>query len=106
MPHRPILPPLTRREALRSIATGFPMAAFGVVAADQLRAATATTAGALLPRQPHFPATAKRVIFIFLRGGLSQIDSFDRKQVLDKFDGKALPYDVPRTEQSTGNLMK
>jgi hypothetical protein len=98
------MPPLTRREALRSIACGFPMAAFGVVAADRLGAAT--TASALMPREPHFPATAKRMIFIFLRGGLSQIDSFDRKPVLDKYDGKALPYDVPRTEQTTGNLMK
>ena len=100
------MPPLTRRDALRSIANGFGMAAFGLVAADQASAAASTTATDLLPKKPHFPATAKRVIFIFLRGGLSQIDSFDRKLMLDKYDGKPLPYDVPRTEQTTGNMMK
>ena len=103
----PIFPPLTRREALRTMANGFGMAAFGVVAANQLAGAPAvTSAGALEPKPGHFPATAKRVIFIFLRGGLSQIDSFDRKPMLDKHDGKPLPYDVPRTEQTTGNMMK
>lgn len=107
MSHRPTLPPLTRRDALRAMANGFGMAALGIVAADRLAAAPGvTTAGALEPKPPHFPATAKRVIFIFLRGGLSQIDSFDRKPMLDKHDGKPLPYDVPRTEQTTGNMMR
>jgi hypothetical protein len=58
------------------------------------------------PRAPHFPPKAKRVIFIFLTGGLSAIDSFDRKPLLDKYDGKPLPYPTPRTEFATGNLMR
>ncbi|MGH9783511.1 MAG: DUF1501 domain-containing protein, partial [Terriglobia bacterium] len=107
MLHKPFLPPLTRRDALRTMANGFGMAAFGAVAANRLAAAPGvTSAGALEPKPPHFPATAKHVIFVFLRGGLSQIDSFDRKPMLDKYDGKPLPYDVPRTEQTTGNMMK
>lgn len=52
-------------------------------------------------KQPHFPGKAKHVIFLYLNGGLSQIDSFDRKVALDKFDGKPLPYEVPKTEFAT-----
>src|SRR5439155_12444087 len=73
--------------------------------------ARAATAGApagnpWTPKAPHFPAKAKHVIVIFLQGGLSQIDSFDYKPLLDKYDGKPLPYETPRTEFATGNLMK
>ena len=49
---------------------------------------------------------AKHVIFLFLNGGLSHIDSFDRKPMLDKYDGQPLPYETPQTEFATGNLMK
>jgi hypothetical protein len=57
-------------------------------------------------KAPHFAPKAKHVIFLFLNGGLSQIDSFDYKPQLDKYDGKPLPYEVPRTEFAVGNLMK
>ena len=57
-------------------------------------------------KQPHFPPKAKHVIFVFLTGGLSSIDSFDHKPMLDKYDGKPLPYATPRTEFATGNLMR
>ena len=53
-----------------------------------------------------FAPKAKHVIFVFLTGGLSAIDSFDRKPLLDKYDGKPLPYPTPRTEFATGNLMR
>ena len=58
------------------------------------------------PQSPSFSPKAKHVIVIFLQGGLSQIDSFDYKPLLDKYDGKPLPYETPRTEFATGNLMK
>jgi hypothetical protein len=58
------------------------------------------------PKPPHFTPRAKRVIFLFLNGGLSQVDSFDYKPMLDKYDGKPLPYETPRTEFATGNLMR
>src|SRR5881392_3201905 len=104
MIHRPNLPPLTRRDALKQFATGFGMAGFAATAG-------AATAGApsgnpWTPKAPHFPAKAKHVIVVFLQGGLSQIDSFDYKPMLDKYDGKPLPYETPRTEFATGNLMK
>src|SRR5438477_3440548 len=104
MIHRPTLPPLTRRDALKQFATGFGMAGFAATA----RAATAgaPAGNPWTPKAPHFPAKAKHVIVIFLQGGLSQIDSFDYKPMLDKYDGKPLPYETPRTEFATGNLMK
>src|SRR5207249_3998215 len=95
---------LTRRDALKQFATGFGMAGFAATAG-------AATAGVpagnpWTPKPPHFAPKAKHVIVIFLQGGLSQIDSFDYKPLLDKYDGKPLPYETPRTEFATGNLMK
>ena len=55
---------------------------------------------------PHFPARAKHVIFLFLNGGLSQVDSFDPKPELDRHDGKPMPGPKIRTDSATGNLMK
>jgi hypothetical protein len=107
MKHGPSLSPLTRREALKQFATGFGMTAFAAVAGQPLLAAPGPISGnPWAPKQPHFPGKAKHVILIFLQGGLSQIDSFDYKPLLDKYDGKPLPYETPRTEFATGNLMK
>src|SRR5262245_52128542 len=101
MIHRPNLPPFTRREALKKFATGFGMAGFASVAS-----AAETSGNPWTPKAPHFAGKAKHVIVVFLQGGLSQIDSFDYKPMLDKYDGKPLPYETPRTEFATGNLMK
>jgi hypothetical protein len=90
---------MSRRQALRQIGVGFGMAAFAQTAA-------ALTGNPWSVKQPHFTPRAKRVIFLFLNGGLSQIDSFDYKPLLDKYDGKPLPYEMPRTEFAVGNLMK
>jgi hypothetical protein len=103
---RPDLPPFTRRDALRKFATGFGMTAFASIAAPPLATAADTTGNPWTPKAPHFAAKAKHAIVIFLQGGLSQIDSFDYKPLLDKYDGKPLPYETPRTEFATGNLMK
>ena len=98
------MPPLTRRDALKGFATGFGMAAFAALAAPLPR--PQTTGNPWTPKAPHFAPKAKHVIVVFLQGGLSQIDSFDYKPMLDKYDGKPLPYETPRTEFATGNLMK
>ncbi len=45
----------------------------------------------LAPRPPHFPAKAKSVIWLFMNGGPSQVDTWDYKPDLEKQDGKALP---------------
>lgn len=55
----------------------------------------------------HFPARAKRVIFLFMHGGPSHVDTFDYKPLLERDDGKPLPFDKPRVQFSqTGNLLK
>ena len=62
----------------------------------------------LAPKSPMFPARAKRVIFLFMHGGPSSIDTFDPKPYLDANDGKPLPIKQPLTFAAgkTGGLMK
>jgi hypothetical protein len=93
--------PKTRREALQSIGAGFGMTALAALLGESPAAASPWTV-----RQPHFAPRAKRVIFVFLSGGLSSIDSFHRKPALDKWDGKPLPFETPRTEFATGAVMR
>lgn len=105
MRHGPSLPPLTRREALKKFATGLGMAGLAAAAGRPLSAAP-VEGNPWTPKPPHFAPKAKHVIVVFLQGGLSQVDSFDCKPMLDKYDGKPLPYETPRTEFATGNLMR
>lgn len=56
----------------------------------------------LRPRAPHFAPRARRVIHIFLNGGLSHVDSFDPKPMLNRYDGKPLPIPNLLTERPTG----
>src|SRR5262250_40837 len=101
------LPPSTRRDALKAFANGFGLASFAALAGGPVAGASLTTSGnPWTPKPPHFAPKAKHVIVVFLQGGLSQVDSFDYKPMLDKYDGKPLPYETPRTEFATGNLMK
>jgi hypothetical protein len=91
--------PLTRREALCRIGNGFGMAAFAATVGQSLaRAASA-------PALDH-PQRVKRVIFLFMNGGCSSVDSFDPKPALEKYDGKPLPGGEIKTERRTGELMK
>jgi hypothetical protein len=53
-------------------------------------------------RVPHFAPRAKRVIFLFMQGGVSQVDSFDYKPDLLKHDGQSLAFDDSRTIANTG----
>ena len=56
--------------------------------------AAETPTYSLRPRQPHFPAKAKNVIFIYVGGGPSTIDMFDPKPLLRKFDGQPAPFEI------------
>ncbi len=56
----------------------------------------------LSPKPVHFAPRAKRVIHIFLNGGLSHVDSFDPKPLLSQYDGKPLPAPNLVTERPTG----
>jgi hypothetical protein len=61
----------------------------------------------LAPKQPHFPAKAKRIVFIFMKGGPSHVDTFDTKPLLQRDDGKPYPFQQPRVQfAETGKLLK
>ncbi len=83
--------PLTRRQMLRSAACGFGYLALADLC-SQARAAEAPEQphyeSPLLPKLSHFPAKAKRVIFLFMQGAPSHVDTFDYKPQLAKDDGK------------------
>ena len=99
---------LTRREFLSRMGNGFAMLGLAGVAGSQALAAAAApvTGGGLsnplAPHAPQFPGKAKRVIFLFMNGGPSQVDTFDPKPKLTEFHGKAIPLDL-RTERRTGS---
>src|SRR5260370_13552012 len=91
---------MTRRELLQTMGAGFGMVGFGGVTGAR------TAADTLLPTSPHFPAKAKRVMYLFRNGGPSQVDTFDPKPKLSEYHGKPIPTGNLRTERKTGNLLK
>jgi hypothetical protein len=60
----------------------------------------------LAPKPPMFPARAKRIIHLFMNGGPSQVDTFDPKPSLAKYDGQRPPGAELKTERKTGGLLK
>jgi hypothetical protein len=95
---------LTRREALFRMGGGF--GSVGLASLLAQPASAEIIPNTLDPRSPQFEPKAKRVIFLFLNGGLSQVDTFDPKPALDKFHGQPMPGGNPKTERKTGNLMR
>ena len=97
--------PLSRREMLRTSGAGFAsLARTGLLAEE---AAAAGRSDPLAPRPPHFAPRAKRVIFLFMHGGPSQVDTFDYKPLLARDHGKPLPFAKPRVVSAeTGNLLQ
>jgi hypothetical protein len=81
--------PLTRRTLLRTLASGFGYLAFADLA--QRAAWAAPTANPLAPKAPHFPARAKRVIFLCMNGAPSHVDLLDPKPRLTADHGKPSP---------------
>lgn len=97
--------PTTRRELLWQAGAGFGTFALQAMLADEARAENAKALG--LKGFPNFAPKAKRVIFVFLHGGPSQVDTFDPKPLLTRDHGK--PYSGPRPRvvfAQTGNLLK
>jgi len=94
---------ISRRGMLRSAVAGsvlFPAIVSELLAADAARQETVTDP--LAPRPPHFPAKAKNVIFLFMSGGVSHIDSFDPKPKLVADHGKIVALDHPETRNRPG----
>ena len=94
---------LHRRQLLKTSAIGFGQLAFAsllsrdVVRANQpfvddhSRVDGSLTTSPLAPKAPHFVPKAKRILFLFMKGGPSHVDTFDPKPLLDRDHGKPLP---------------
>src|SRR5450432_1530833 len=87
---------LTRRHFFGINSTGVGLAALGTLLSRDAQASGA------LPGLPHFPPTAKRVIYLFQSGGPSQIELFDYKPRLMEFHGGELPDTIRGTQRLTG----
>ena len=89
---------MTRRHLLKTTGTGFGMIGLAnLIAAD---------AASLNPKTPHHAAKAKQVVFLFLNGAPSQVDTFDPKPALAKYHGQPIPGDYPKAKQERGTLMQ
>ena len=94
---------LNRRQFLAKTSAGL-----GTAVLSQLLNPTSLAANTLdsgtngILGKPHFPARAKRVIYLFQRGGPSQLELFDYKRMLDKMHGQELPDSVRQGQRLTG----
>jgi len=82
--------PISRRALLHRTGLGFGGLALAGMLAQAESPACAAGLNPLAPRTGHFPATAKSVIWLFMNGGPSQVDTWDYKPELEKRDGKEL----------------
>ncbi|MBV8817126.1 MAG: DUF1501 domain-containing protein, partial [Acidobacteriaceae bacterium] len=103
--------PVTRRGMLRAAGCGFGSLALAALMAQAERCQAETVADAanpLAPRAPMFPPRAKRVIFLFMHGGPSSVDTFDPKERLVRDNGKPCPIKLPLSfaKGELGPLMK
>src|ERR1700740_1960430 len=83
-----------RRDFLRHAGAGFGSIALAALLADDGLLAAGddkTPLNPLAPKQPHFDATAKRVIFLFMSGGPSHLETFDPKPDLQRLAGQPRP---------------
>ena len=99
---------ILRRTLLRHSACGFGLLGLAGLLAEQGLIAGAAPENPLAPRPPHFPPRAKRVIFLFMHGGPSHVDTFDPKPRLEQDNGKPIPFKRSLTfaEGKLGGLMK
>jgi hypothetical protein len=81
--------PLSRRQVLKTAGGGFGYLALAGLLGQESRAGDKP--GPLAPKKPHFPAKAKRIIFLFMEGATSQMDTWEYKPQLQKDDGKIGP---------------
>ncbi len=97
--------PLSRRSLLQRSAGGFGYLALQALLAKETL--QAVPENPLAPKLLKFPARAKRVVFLFMKGGPSHVDTFDPKPLLTRDDGKPYPFEQPRVQfAATGKLLK
>lgn len=87
---------MTRRQTLKLLGAGF--GSVGLAGSMQALAGAVT-------RGTHFAPKAKHVIFLYLNGGLSHVDTFDHKPALAKLDGQPMPGPKIKTDRASGGLM-
>ena len=96
--------PMSRREMLGRCATGFGAVALSSLLADP---AYGKAKSPFAPRKPHHDAKAKSVIFLYMDGGVSQVDSFDYKPRLEKDNGKPFSAKINPTQfDNIGKTLK
>ena len=91
---------INRRQTLNSLACGFGGLAFGALAHKDAIASSNSPKDIF-----HHRPKAKRIIFIFMAGGVSHLDSFDYKESLVKHDGKMMRFDDARTLAKTRKVI-
>ncbi len=92
----------TRRHFLRSAACGFGSLAWSAMATQQARAEAAAGGIRSIASPYHFEPRAKRIIFLFMQGGVSHVDSFDYKPRLEQDHGKKMKFLDARKKANTG----
>ena len=100
-----LLMSISRREMLMKFGGGFAI----LPLIDLLsRDASAASINPLAPKAPHFPAKAKHVVFLFMNGAPSHIDTFDPKPALTKYDGHRIKANSSSVRMGgpIGNLMQ
>jgi hypothetical protein len=101
---------VSRREMLHRFGTGLgALGLAGLVANNSVFASPgpgAVSSNPLSAKPPMFAPRAKRIIHLFMNGGPSQVDTFDPKPMLTKYNGQRPPAADLKTERKTGGLMK
>ena len=103
-------PALTRRQMLFQCANGFGAVALWALLGDKVFGGnepdTASKRSPMAPRAPHFPAKARNVIFLYMDGGPSQVDTFDPKPRLQKEHGQPFKMKMEPTQfNNNGNTL-
>src|SRR5579871_5864839 len=98
-------PSYSRRDFLKRTGSGAGflgltalLAESGLLGSSAQAASPANAINPLAPKMPHFPTKAKSLIWLFMNGGQSQVDTWDYKPALEKADGK----DLPGFDKNTG----
>ena len=100
----------SRRDFLETGGLGFGALALGDLLRQRSLADEPSSVTPLAQRPPHLPGTARNVIFLFMQGGPRQLETFDPKPVMKKFDGKLLPkelqdYDLAQINTADATVM-
>jgi hypothetical protein len=99
--------PFNRRDMLATAANGFGLLALQALWGGRSGAAESNRLDPMAPKPPHFAAKAKSVIFLFMDGGPSQMDTFDPKPRLDREHGQPIKVKVQPTQfNNVGTVLK